>query len=88
MEQQLREVTGVQREQVRAARLAETTAPVAMQLVVMLSLLNGIGMTSAWVLVRELLGWRQFHNRREVGGGGWVNGNPGCQWPNTAGTRD
>lgn len=56
MEQQLREVTGVQREQVRAARLAETTPPVAMQLVVMLSLLNGIGMTSAWVLVRELFG--------------------------------
>ncbi len=28
--------------------------------------LAGIGTGSAWVLVRELFGWRQFHNRREV----------------------
>jgi transposase len=30
--------------------------------------LAGIGTGSAWVLIRELFGWRQFHNRREVAG--------------------
>nr|WP_256094998.1 transposase [Paraburkholderia nodosa] len=33
-----------------------------------LALLAGIGTGSAWVLIRELFGWRQFHNRREVAG--------------------
>lgn len=30
--------------------------------------LSGIGMDSSWVFVMELFGWRQFRNRREVGG--------------------
>ncbi len=76
VEQQLRELAGAQRGQVRAARAAETAAPVAMQLVVMLSLLKGIGMTSAWILVRELFGWRHFHNRREVGAAAGLTGTP------------
>ena len=76
VEQQLRELTGVQREQVQAARVAQTAAPVAMQLVVMLSLLKGIGMTSAWILVRELFGWRRFRNRREVGAAAGLTGTP------------
>jgi len=29
--------------------------------------LRGIGMSSGWVLVKEL-GWRSFRNRREVAG--------------------
>jgi transposase len=29
--------------------------------------LRGIGLTSAWLFVKEFFGWRQFHNRREVG---------------------
>jgi len=29
--------------------------------------LRGIGDVSAWLLVRELFGWRQFKNRRQVG---------------------
>lgn len=33
-----------------------------------LARLAGIGTGSAWVLMRELFGWRQFHNRREVAG--------------------
>lgn len=31
-----------------------------------LSQLRGIGMTGAWVLNKELLGWRRFANRREL----------------------
>jgi transposase len=30
--------------------------------------LRGIGMSSGWVLVKELFGWRRFRNRREVAG--------------------
>jgi len=30
--------------------------------------LRGIGMSSGWVLVKELFGWRSFRNRREVAG--------------------
>jgi transposase len=31
-----------------------------------LATLKGIGLTSAWLFVREFFGWRQFRNRREV----------------------
>ena len=34
----------------------------------LLAQLAGIGASSAWTLVRELFGWRQFRNRREVAG--------------------
>jgi transposase len=33
-----------------------------------LAQLRGIGMSSGWVLVKELFGWRCFRNRREVAG--------------------
>jgi transposase len=36
--------------------------------IALLARLAGIGAGSAWTLVRELFGWRQFHNRREVAG--------------------
>ncbi|MGM9486456.1 transposase, partial [Ideonella sp. YS5] len=35
-------------------------------LVSQLSQLRSIGMSSAWVLGKELFGWRQFDNRRQV----------------------
>jgi transposase len=33
-----------------------------------LARLRGIGVSSGWVLVKELFGWRRFRNRREVAG--------------------
>ena len=36
--------------------------------VVRLAQLRAIGIGSSWVLVKELFGWRRFHNRREVAG--------------------
>jgi transposase len=33
-----------------------------------LMLLKGIGINGAWLLVMEFFGWREFKNRREVGG--------------------
>jgi transposase len=39
-----------------------------LQQIVALSLLRGIGSGSAWQLVMEFFGWRQFKNRRQVAG--------------------
>jgi transposase len=56
---QIRTIEAVQRQALdceaepRVARLAQ---------------LRGIGMSSGWVLVKELFGWRVFRNRREVAG--------------------
>jgi transposase len=36
--------------------------------VVRLAQMRAIGIGSGWVLVKELFGWRRFHNRREVAG--------------------
>jgi transposase len=36
--------------------------------IALLARLSGIGAGSAWLLIKELFGWRRFHNRREVAG--------------------
>ncbi|WP_042876775.1 IS110 family transposase [Cupriavidus necator] len=36
--------------------------------IALLARLSGIGVGSSWVLVKELFGWRRFHNRRELAG--------------------
>jgi transposase len=41
---------------------------VSLQKVVKLASLYGIGSVSSWTFVMEFFGWRQFQNRREVGG--------------------
>jgi len=38
--------------------------------------LKGIGVVGAMVVVKELLGWRDFKNRREVGGASGLTGTP------------
>ncbi|QIE29660.1 IS110 family transposase ISGdi7 (plasmid) [Caballeronia sp. SBC2] len=40
----------------------------AQPVIALLARLAGIGTGSAWTLVKELFGWRQFRNRREVAG--------------------
>lgn len=37
------------------------------ELVRRLTMLRGVGVTTAWALVVEMFGWRSFQNRREVG---------------------
>ena len=56
---QIRTIEGQQRQAIEAA-----TEPQVAQLMQ----LGAIGMSSAWVLVKELFGWRGFRNRREVAG--------------------
>jgi transposase len=38
--------------------------------------LKGVGVVGAMVVVKELLGWRDFKNRREVGGASGLTGTP------------
>ena len=56
---QIRTLEAQQERQVRSG---------AQPAIAVLSRLAGIGIGSAWTLVKELFGWRQFHNRREVAG--------------------
>ena len=57
-----RQIRTLETQQVRQVRSGAQPA------IAVLSRLAGIGTGSAWTLVKELFGWRQFHNRREVAG--------------------
>lgn len=61
VEQQLRELEAVIEAQVH--QLLARNGPLAI-----LMKLRSIGTKSAWILVRELFGWRRFNNRRELAG--------------------
>lgn len=41
-----------------------------------LTRLRGVGPASAWLLTREMFGWRTFSNRREVGASAGLTGTP------------
>jgi transposase len=55
-------------ETARARQVATHGSDPTIQQVQQLKALRAIGESTAWLLVREGLGWREFHNRREVGG--------------------
>lgn len=57
----------LQAEQAQALEQAPS-ADALMQQIVGLALLRGIGVGSAWLLVMEFFGWRQFKSRRQVAG--------------------
>jgi len=58
VDQQLRALARQQRQEVRQGQQPK---------VAQLATLRGIGLTSAWALVKEIFGWRQLANRRQVG---------------------
>ena len=60
VEEQIRELKRQREEAVAAA------SDKSLQQIQQLAKLKGIGLTSAWLFVREFFGWRQFRNRREV----------------------
>lgn len=59
VKQQLRAVEAVQRRELRDNQHPQ---------VALLARLRSIGPRGAWMLSKEMFGWRQFANRREVGG--------------------
>ena len=61
------------REQIAAVEaerraLLETSQEASIEKIRQLMHLKGIGINGAWLLVMEFFGWRDFKNRREVGG--------------------
>jgi transposase len=54
------------RQQMRAIEAQQRQALTQQPLVQQLSRLRAIGLCSAWVLTKELFGWRQFDNPRQV----------------------
>ena len=48
--------------------LMRTSEDPSVEMVRQLCALRGIGVNSAWLYVMEFFGWREFNNRREVGG--------------------
>jgi transposase len=63
VKQQMRQLQAAQ-----AAQLDDTEQPLQQPQVAQLMRLRSIGVTTAWVLSKELFGWRRFANRREVAG--------------------
>jgi transposase len=62
LSEQIAEVEAERRAQLQAS--SEASIEQIRQLMV----LKGIGINGAWLLVMEFFGWREFKNRREVGG--------------------
>ncbi|HEY2967049.1 MAG TPA: IS110 family transposase [Casimicrobiaceae bacterium] len=56
---QLQELEAAQRQAVTRGEQAQ---------VAQLAAVGGVGLGSAWLLSKEMFGWRRFRNRREVGG--------------------
>ncbi len=70
VEEQIRTIKKHRREQLKQASSAE------LEKIKLLARLRGIGVDSSWLLVMEMLGWRQFNNRGEVGGSAGLGGTP------------
>lgn len=68
--QQIRELEAERHELIATGETRE------MQQVRQLLHMRAIGETSAWLLVMEFFGWREFHNRREVGALAGLTGTP------------
>ena len=61
VDQQIKELETERRE------LIQSSNDPSVEQVRQLARLQGIGINSAWLFVMEFFGWREFHNRREVG---------------------
>ncbi|MFP3941822.1 MAG: IS110 family transposase [Thermoanaerobaculia bacterium] len=48
----------------------------SLELIQLLMQLTSLGINSAWVLVAEFFGWREFRNRKQVGGASGLCGTP------------
>jgi len=72
---QLKELEQTRTHLLRAAKKA-TEAPAAERWAAKLAEVKGVGEDTAWRLAHEFFGWRQFRNRREVGGAAGLTGSP------------
>ena len=72
---QLKELEEARAQRLRTAR-KEDPAPAAERWALKLAELNGVGEDTAWKLAHEFFGWREFRNRRQVGGAAGLTGSP------------
>ncbi len=72
---QLKELEEARAQRLRTAR-KEAPAPAAERWALKLAELNGVGEDTAWKLAHEFFGWREFRNRRQVGGAAGLTGSP------------
>lgn len=70
VEEQIRTIKKEQRRQLKQASSPE------LRMIQILTRLRGIGIDSAWLLGMEMFAWREFNNRREVGGASGLTGTP------------
>jgi transposase len=70
VEGQIASIKASQRESVKNPTTAK------LEKVAKLQTLRGVGLDSAWLLEMELLGWRTFDNRQQVGGSVGLGGTP------------
>jgi transposase len=70
VQEQIRAIKKERREQLKQADSPE------LAMVKLLTKLRGIGLDSSWLLVMEMFAWREFNNRREVGGSAGLGGTP------------
>ena len=73
---QIRELEGLQRRALKAAREGEKEVTPAQEKAARLSELRGIGDVGAYSLAVELFGWRRFNNRGELGALAGLTGVP------------
>jgi transposase len=67
------QIQAIQRQQ--RQRLKQPDSP-DLHMVKLLAKLRGVGVDSAWMLVMEFFGWREFSNRGQVGGAAGLGGTP------------
>lgn len=67
------QIRALEAEQRRRIQQDETAGVSTMRLLLGL---KGVGLQGAWLLTRELFGWRHFQNRRQVGGLSGLTGTP------------
>lgn len=79
-EQMRLEFVELQIQELEKQRLEQVRKPVCRveEQVAQLLLLRAIGIKSAWLFAAEFFGWRQFRNRREVGGLAGLAPTPYC----------
>lgn len=71
-----KQILAVEGERRKALREKRDKAGEHIEKIERLMRLRAIGLNGAWVLVEEFFGWRQFNNRREVGGLAGLTGTP------------
>jgi len=69
-----RQIREVEKERARRIRREENDPAIAQ--VRMLLRLKGIGVNSSWLYVREVFGWREIRNRRQIGALVGLTGSP------------